>query len=166
MRVSVVVIGRPRHSGLADAIQDYETRASRYWPLDVVEVKEEPGRGLSGDIVRERESARLADRLPADAVVVALKSRSNPVDEAVSQSLAALAWLQSAGTRQFYFKYCSTFDSTDAGNIGPVAEALMNLLGVDFTIACPAFPTNKRTIYNGYLFVDGQLLSESGMLGA
>jgi uncharacterized protein YgbK (DUF1537 family) len=98
-----------------------------------------------------------------DAVVVALKSRSNPVDEAVSQSLSALAWLQSAGARQFYFKYCSTFDSTDAGNIGPVAEALMSSLGVDFTIACPAFPTNKRTIYNGHLFVDGQLLSESGM---
>ena len=98
-----------------------------------------------------------------DAVVVALKSRSNPVDEAVSQSLSALAWLQSAGTRQFYFKYCSTFDSTDAGNIGPVAEALMKQLGVDFTIACPAFPTNKRSIYNGHLFVGGQLLSESGM---
>ena len=79
-----------------------------------------------------------------DAVVVALKSRSNPVDEAVSQSLSALAWLQSAGARQFYFKYCSTFDSTDAGNIGPVAEALMKKLGVYFTIACPAFPTNKQ----------------------
>src|SRR5687767_1622361 len=62
----------------------------------------------------------------ADAVVVALKSRSNPAAEAVGMSLASLAWLQCAAAKQIYFKYCSTFDSTDAGNIGPVAEALMD----------------------------------------
>ena len=105
------------------------------------------------------------DTLPADAdaVVIALKSRSNPPSEAVSASLAALQWLQRSGARQFYFKYCSTFDSTDAGNIGPVADALLERLGECFTIACPAFPTNRRTIYRGYLFVGDELLSESGM---
>jgi len=98
-----------------------------------------------------------------DAVVVALKSRTCPAGEAISESLAALRWLQSASCRQFYFKYCSTFDSTPRGNIGPVAEALMDALGTDFTIACPAFPANKRTIYQGYLFVGNVLLNESGM---
>ncbi|MDB5773188.1 MAG: rane protein [Burkholderia sp.] len=99
----------------------------------------------------------------ADAVVVALKSRTSPVDDAVAESIAALRWLQSAGCKQFYFKYCSTFDSTPKGNIGPVAEALMQALGTDFTIACPAFPANARTIYKGYLFVGDVPLSESGM---
>jgi uncharacterized protein YgbK (DUF1537 family) len=99
----------------------------------------------------------------ADAVIVALKSRSNPAPEAVEMSLAALRWLQAAGVRQFYFKYCSTFDSTDRGNIGPVADALADALGVDFTVFNPAFPTNKRTVYKGYLFVGDELLSESGM---
>lgn len=98
-----------------------------------------------------------------DAVVIALKSRTSPVDDAVAQSLRALRWLREAGCRQFYFKYCSTFDSTPQGNIGPVAEALMRELGSDFTIACPAFPANGRTIYNGYLFVGDVLLNESGM---
>ncbi|MBV8574225.1 MAG: four-carbon acid sugar kinase family protein [Acetobacteraceae bacterium] len=98
-----------------------------------------------------------------DAVVIALKSRTTPVSEAVEDSLAALRYLQAAGCRQFYFKYCSTFDSTAQGNIGPVAEALMDALGTDFTIACPAFPANQRTIYKGYLFVGDVLLSESGM---
>jgi uncharacterized protein YgbK (DUF1537 family) len=99
----------------------------------------------------------------ADAAIIALKSRSTPKDEAVRISLAALEWLKRAGVRQFYFKYCSTFDSTDAGNIGPVADALLETLCEPFTIACPAFPTNKRTIYEGYLFVGGELLSESSM---
>ena len=76
----------------------------------------------------------------ADAVVVALKSRTIPAAEAVAQSLAALDWLKRAGYRQFYFKYCSTFDSTPQGNIGPVAEALMDALGANIAIACPAFP--------------------------
>jgi uncharacterized protein YgbK (DUF1537 family) len=98
-----------------------------------------------------------------DAVVIALKSRTSPVDDAVAESLAALRWLQEAGCRQFYFKYCSTFDSTPRGNIGPVAEALMRALDTDFTIACPALPANGRTIYQGYLFVGNVLLSESGM---
>lgn len=98
-----------------------------------------------------------------DAVVIALKSRTSPVGEAVAESLAALHWLREAGCRQFYFKYCSTFDSTPHGNIGPVAEALMGALGTDFTIACPALPANGRTIYQGHLFVGDVLLSESGM---
>lgn len=98
-----------------------------------------------------------------DAVVIALKSRTVPAAEAVADSLSALRWLQQAGCRQFYFKYCSTFDSTPEGNVGPVAEALMAALGTDFTIACPAFPANGRTIYKGYLFVGDELLSESGM---
>jgi len=98
-----------------------------------------------------------------DAVVVALKSRTIAASEAVAQSLAALAWLRRAGCRQFFFKYCSTFDSTPQGNIGPVAEALMQALGADIAIACPAFPTNARTIYMGNLFVGEVPLSESGM---
>ncbi len=99
----------------------------------------------------------------ADAVVVALKSRTNPVDEAISMSLAALEWLRKAGVRQFFFKYCSTFDSTEKGNIGPVAEALLDTLDADFTIACPALPENARSVYQGHLFVGDTLLSESSM---
>jgi 3-dehydrotetronate 4-kinase len=99
----------------------------------------------------------------ADAVVVALKSRTAPVGEAVAQSLAALQWLRAAGATRFYFKYCSTFDSTPRGNIGPVAEALMDALGADLTVVCPAFPENGRTVYAGHLFVGDQLLSDSGM---
>ncbi len=102
-----------------------------------------------------------------DAVVVALKSRTIAPAEAVSQSLAALRWLQAQGARQIYFKYCSTFDSVYAGdsrgNIGPVTEALMDALGTDFTVATPAFPDNQRTVFKGYLFVGDMLLSESGM---
>lgn len=98
-----------------------------------------------------------------DAVVIALKSRTVSPEEAVSQSLEALEWLCAAGCQQFFFKYCSTFDSTSRGNIGPVADALANALGVSFAVACPAFPENKRTIFNGHLFVGEQLLSESGM---
>lgn len=99
----------------------------------------------------------------ADAVIVALKSRSNPAAQAVAQSLAALDWLRMAGARQFYFKYCSTFDSTAQGNIGPVAEALCDALVTEFTVFNPAFPTNRRTVYQGYLFVGDVLLSESSM---
>jgi 3-dehydrotetronate 4-kinase len=98
-----------------------------------------------------------------DAVVVALKSRTLAPKAAVEQSLAALRWLDEAGCRRFYFKYCSTFDSTDQGNIGPVTDALMSALGAAFTLACPAFPENGRTIFKGYLFVGDVLLSESGM---
>ena len=98
-----------------------------------------------------------------DAVVVALKSRTIAPAEAVAQSLAALKWLRSQQARQIYFKYCSTFDSTAEGNIGPVMEALMDALDCDFTIATPAFPDNKRTVFKGYLFVGDVLLDESGM---
>lgn len=99
----------------------------------------------------------------ADAIVVALKSRTAPPEHAVAESLAALAWLRAAGCRQFFFKYCSTFDSTNAGNIGPVADALVDALGCGFALACPAFPTNGRTVYQGHLFVGSTLLNESGM---
>jgi uncharacterized protein YgbK (DUF1537 family) len=104
------------------------------------------------------------DAVPeAEAIVVALKSRTIVAAAAIEKSLAALAWLRQAGARQILFKYCSTFDSTDAGNIGPVAEALMDALGANFTLYCPAFPEAGRTIYKGYLFVGDVLLSESGM---
>ncbi len=102
----------------------------------------------------------------ADAIVVALKSRTVPAAEAVEQSLAALRWLQAQGVEQIYFKYCSTFDSTPEGNIGPVTEALLDALhgpGQGFTIACPAFPVNQRTVFKGHLFVGDVLLSDSGM---
>ena len=98
-----------------------------------------------------------------DAIVVALKSRTIPANDAVEQSLQALAWLRAQGARQIVFKYCSTFDSTDAGNIGQVSDALLDAINEDFTIACPAFPATGRSIYKGYLFVGDVLLSESGM---
>jgi uncharacterized protein YgbK (DUF1537 family) len=99
----------------------------------------------------------------AEAVVVALKSRTIPAAEAVALSLDAARFLRDRGARQLFFKYCSTFDSTDAGNIGPVADALMTFLGTSRTIACPAFPGNGRTVYQGHLFVGDRLLSESPM---
>ena len=104
-----------------------------------------------------------ASGLDADAVVVALKSRTVPAGEAVAQSLAACRFLKSKGAAQIYFKVCSTFDSTPRGNIGPVLEALMGELGCSFTIATPAFPDNGRTVYKGHLFVGDVLLSDSGM---
>jgi uncharacterized protein YgbK (DUF1537 family) len=99
----------------------------------------------------------------ADAVVVALKSRTVPADAAVRESVAAWRWLRAGGARQCYFKYCSTFDSTPAGNIGPVADALLAETGARITVACPALPVNGRTVYRGHLFVGDRLLSESGM---
>jgi 3-dehydrotetronate 4-kinase len=99
----------------------------------------------------------------ADAVVVALKSRTIPANQAVAQSVAAASALMAAGVRQLFFKYCSTFDSTDEGNIGPVIEALLAHSGQKRTLVCPAFPANGRTVYKGYLFVGNQLLSDSGM---
>lgn len=107
----------------------------------------------------------LHDPLPteADAVVVALKSRTAPVTQAVADSLSALKWLQQGAPRQIYFKYCSTFDSTPEGNIGPVAEALLDALGAPLAVACPALPENGRTVFQGHLFVGEQLLHESGM---
>lgn len=101
--------------------------------------------------------------IDSDAVVVALKTRTCPPEQAVQESLEALEWLRTLGCKQFYFKYCSTFDSTPRGNIGPVIDALLAALGSDFTIVCPAFPDNGRTVYRGHLFVNDVLLSESGM---
>jgi uncharacterized protein YgbK (DUF1537 family) len=126
---------------------------------------------LANTLVRGgMRSVQLIDVPPAgtpapdvDAIVVALKSRTIPAADAIRQSLDALAWLQAAGAGQILFKYCSTFDSTEHGNIGPVAEALMAAIGTDFTVYCPAFPENGRTIFKGYLFVGDVLLSESSM---
>jgi len=99
----------------------------------------------------------------ADAVVVALKSRTNPPEEAVDWSLQTLAWLRRAGAAHVYFKVCSTFDSTPRGNIGPVADALAGALGADLALVTPAYPRNARTVYRGNLFVGDVPLSESGM---
>ena len=104
---------------------------------------------------------------PADeeieAGVISLKSRTAPTEEAVADSLRALRWLADQGCQQFIFKYCSTFDSTMEGNIGPVAEALANELDAQKVVFCPAFPTTGRTVYHGHLFVLGKLLNKSGM---
>jgi uncharacterized protein YgbK (DUF1537 family) len=99
----------------------------------------------------------------ADAVVIALKSRTIPADQAVDLSVAAARALLAAGAGQLLFKYCSTFDSTDQGNIGPVTEALLDLTKAPLTIACPSYPANGRTVYQGHLFVGNQLLSDSPM---
>ncbi|MEJ0040688.1 MAG: 3-oxo-tetronate kinase [Gammaproteobacteria bacterium] len=106
-----------------------------------------------------------ADGAPADceAGVVALKTRSATSDDAVRLSLEAARWLQAQGCRQILFKYCSTFDSTPAGNIGPVADALLQLTSADLAIVCPAFPGAGRRLFMGHLFVGDRLLSESGM---
>ena len=103
------------------------------------------------------------ERLDTDAVVVALKSRTVAASRAVEQSLHACRWLRKQGANQIYFKVCSTFDSTAAGNIGPVIEALMDELDCGFSIATPAFPENERTVVHGHLFVGDTLLSDSGM---
>ena len=99
----------------------------------------------------------------ADAVVIALNTRTGPAKRAIKQSLAALRWLQARGAKQIFFKYRPTFDSTNRGNIGPVADALLDAMGEDFTIVCPAFPTAGRTLFQGHLFVGNLLLSESFM---
>ena len=109
------------------------------------------------------ESTAFSPGADVDAVVVALKSRTIVPDEAIALSMAALCWLQTLGAQQIYFKYCSTFDSTVQGNIGHVIDALMKMLGTDFTIATPAFPDNQRTVFKGHLFVGDTLLHESGM---
>lgn len=98
-----------------------------------------------------------------EAGIVSLKSRTIPPDEAVTQSLAALEWLLAQGCQQIVFKYCSTFDSTPEGNIGPVITALADRLNAEHVIVCPSFPGAGRTVYQGHLFVVDQLLSESGM---
>src|SRR5690348_12867801 len=98
-----------------------------------------------------------------DAVVVALKTRSIAAKDAIAQSLSALKALQDAGCVRFFFKYCSTFDSTDQGNIGPVGDALLDALKANRAIYCPAFPENGRTIFFGHLFVGDLLLSDTHM---
>lgn len=125
---------------------------------------------LAGLLARSgvRVSLRIGvpDSPPSDTAafeVIALKSRTAPVDEALAETRAALKWLQAAGAQRFFWKYCSTFDSTAEGNIGPVAEALMADLGTDQTIYCPAFPENGRAIFMGNLFVGQQPLAESPM---
>lgn len=99
----------------------------------------------------------------ADAIVVALKIRTVPVAEAVAQASAAFDWLSAAGAEKFFWKYCSTFDSTDQGNIGPVADALTAKLAAAIVPFCPAFPANARSVFQGHLFVGSRLLNESGM---
>ncbi|WP_404305273.1 3-oxo-tetronate kinase [Neorhodopirellula lusitana] len=111
-------------------------------------------------IPEDYDALQFAD---ADAIVVSLKSRSIAAKDAVEESLAALRFLQSAGVNRFFFKYCSTFDSTAAGNIGPVADAIADALDVDTLFFCPSFPENGRTVYCGHLFVNGMPLHESGM---
>lgn len=98
-----------------------------------------------------------------DAVVIALKSRTLPSQQAIAQSIEALEWLKVLNCEQYYFKYCSTFDSTAKGNIGPVTDALLDNLQENFTVLCPSLPVNGRTVYKGNLFVNDELLSESGM---
>ncbi|HET9456325.1 MAG TPA: 3-oxo-tetronate kinase [Candidatus Limnocylindrales bacterium] len=126
---------------------------------------------LAGGLVREGLRVTVHVGVPgddlgtpaADAVVVALKSRSIRAADAVVQARRSLAWLRSIGIERHYFKYASTFDSTPTGNIGPVTEALQADLEASLTVACPAFPANGRTVYQGHLFVGELLLSESPM---
>lgn len=103
------------------------------------------------------------EALRPDAIVIALKSRSIPAELAVSQTLKAAKWLLECGAAHLYFKYCSTFDSTPKGNIGPVTDALMELTGSKYTVLCPSLPVNGRTVKNGILYVNGMPLAESPM---
>lgn len=107
-----------------------------------------------------RDTSLIAE---CDAAVISLKSRSCPRDEAIRDSLEAMRFLRQCGCDQIFFKYCSTFDSTSEGNIGPVAQALMREIGTDFTVFSPALPVNGREVFNGYLFVKGELIEESPM---
>ncbi len=124
---------------------------------------------LAGLLARSGLPVSLRIGTPEDATdlapfeVIALKIRTNPVEDAVAQALQALNWLRAGGATQIFWKYCSTFDSTAEGNIGPVAEALMEALGTDQTIYCPAFPENGRSIFMGNLFVGEDPLAESPM---
>lgn len=125
---------------------------------------------IAGLLARSGSDIRLHAGLPSpmadtvgDAEVIALKCRTIPVDEAIADATAALDRLLARGATHIYWKYCSTFDSTERGNIGPVAEALMAQLNVHQTVYCPAFPENGRSVYRGHLFVGDQLLSDSPM---
>jgi len=120
-------------------------------------------RGMTAAVVIEDQPVDAENLAGLDAVVVALKSRTAPVDVAVADSLDALERVIGWGAERVYFKYCSTFDSTDSGNIGPVLDAFRDRLGVDRTIVVPAFPANGRTVENGLLSVNGELLENSSM---
>lgn len=103
-------------------------------------------------------------RVPdTEAAVIALKIRSCPAEQAVAEATRAANWLLAHGARQLFYKYCSTFDSTSDGNIGPVADALLRLVRQEQTVLLPAFPENGRTVRNGHLYVDDDLLAESPM---
>ena len=116
--------------------------------------------GMSTALVTDYKHAEAPQ---IDACVIGLKTRSVYKDIAVAESLAAFQWLKAHGCQQFVFKYCSTFDSTPEGNIGPVAEALAAALNTKGVICCPAFPRAERRVFLGHLFVGDRLLSESGM---
>lgn len=125
---------------------------------------------LASALARSGQPVSLRIGVPADPPadpspyeVIALKVRTSPAGQAVAEALAALEWLRAAGAERYFWKYCSTFDSTPAGNIGPVAEALMDRLGARQTVHCPAFPENGRTVYMGRLFVGDTPLDESPM---
>ncbi|MGL6200751.1 MAG: 3-oxo-tetronate kinase [Lachnospiraceae bacterium] len=98
-----------------------------------------------------------------DAVVIALKTRTQEKKAAVSESVCALNWLIDAGAEHLYSKYCSTFDSTPQGNIGPILDAALECTSTNSCIVCPALPVNKRTVKNGCLYVDGVPLHQSSM---
>ena len=101
--------------------------------------------------------------MDTEAIVIALKSRTIEKEKAVDDTLKAIKWLEGKGASKFYFKYCSTFDSTSEGNIGPVADAVMEYLGQEYTLLCPALPVNGRKVKEGKLYVKGVLLEESPM---
>lgn len=125
---------------------------------------------LAGLLRRSGASVTLHFGLPtqpsdgrADIEIIALKCRTEPVDQAVERCTQAAQWLLQGGAEQLYWKYCSTFDSTSEGNIGPVAEALLGVTGQTQALYCPAFPENGRAVFMGHLFVGEQLLGESSM---
>lgn len=98
-----------------------------------------------------------------DAIVIALKTRTEPVCEAVSHTMEAVEWLEKHQASQYYLKYCSTFDSTKEGNIGPILDAVLEYFNEPYTLLCPALPVNGRTVQNGHLYVNGVPLDESPM---
>jgi uncharacterized protein YgbK (DUF1537 family) len=110
-----------------------------------------------------RDQALLDSLRAVDAVVVAVKSRNAGTSHAVAMSMEALSALELLEAGQIYVKYCSTFDSTPSGNIGPTIDAVLARTGADLTVVVPSFPDAGRTVYQGHLFVGSQLLSESSM---
>ena len=121
--------------------------------------------GLAAEGLRTEIRTALGQTSTADvdAVVVALKSRSIGPQDAVAMSLQAAQGLLQGGVSTLYFKYCSTFDSTPEGNIGPVSDALMDLTAAPIVVVAPGYPAQRRTVYRGHLFVGSRLLSDSAM---